>query len=788
MKLFINTLFIFLLFFTNYSFAKEKKRVLILHSYHQSYKWTNDINKGINFIFQDENKSYEFYYEYMDTKRFVDDKHYKNLLGLYRNKYQILNIDLIIASDNNAFNFLKKYSDILFSEIPIVLCGINYLKKEDIEHLPNFIGVNEKADIKENFDLIIKNHPDVKNIYLITDTTTTGKTIKDEALKVIFNYPNKHNKFFIVNDVSYEELQIIAKNLPQNSVLLYAFFNRDKNGKFLEFYEASTMLNKLAKVPMYGLWDFSLDNGIIGGFLTSGYFQGRTAALMGQKILKGQNIKNIESEYRSPNQYMFDYKEIEKFNIDKNLIPKSSFIINKKTSFYKTYKSEINSISIMFIMLIIFILILLTYIGKIKKAEKTIKKQLNFQQDLIDNVNTPIYYKNKEEEFIGCNKAFQKMIQKNEHEIINKTSYDIFEKEQADDYHLKDLEILSTANSQQFESSYKFKNTKRKDVIIYKNVFYEDNKIAGIIGAIFDITELKKATKKLDILNKSLEEEVKIRTTELKMTNDELEDSNEELQTTIYNLKETQNRLIESEKMASLGSLVAGVAHEINTPVGIGLTGITHFIDQINVLKKEYENNTMSEDTFENFLSKSLHIGQIINSNLNKTAQLIRSFKQVAIDQTNDEKRDINLKNYINETIFSLGSITKKIKIDLICEDSFIINTYPGSISQIISNLIINSTKHAFGKNEKGNISIEISKENDYCNIIYKDNGKGVKEENINKIFDPFFTTNREHGGTGLGLNIIYNIIVNTLSGSIICKSEENEGIEFNIKFMININ
>jgi len=279
---------------------------------------------------------------------------------------------------------------------------------------------------------------------------------------------------------------------------------------------------------------------------------------------------------------------------------------------------------------------------------------------------------------------------------------------------------------------------------------------------------------KLNEINQSLEQKVLERTSEL-------EDSNYELEQTITNLKFTQEKLIESEKMASLGGLVAGVAHEINTPVGVSLTGITHFLDITKDIKKEYISDNMTKQEFENYLTTSEKLARQINTNLERTAHLIRSFKQVAVDQTNDEKRIFELESYLHEVIFSLEHIIKKtnLKINMKTMESININSYPGAYSQIITNLIMNSIRHAYSKNEKGTIIIELIEEESTVHINYKDDGKGISEENLPKIFDPFFTTNREDGGTGLGLNIIYNIVTSNLNGTIMCASKEGDGVEF---------
>lgn len=263
----------------------------------------------------------------------------------------------------------------------------------------------------------------------------------------------------------------------------------------------------------------------------------------------------------------------------------------------------------------------------------------------------------------------------------------------------------------------------------------------------------------------------------------ELEESNDELEQSILNLKITQDKLIEAEKIASLGGLVAGVAHEINTPVGIGLTGITHLLDTTEKISKSYKANEMSQKEFEDFLYTSKELATVININLERTAQLIRSFKQISVDQISEEKKDFNLKDYIEKILLSISNIVKKtnLNIEIDCDENLNINSYPGVFSQIVSNLIINSIKHAYDEKEKGKITIKIIKNERGLLLLYEDDGKGISKENLPKIFEPFFTTNRENGGTGLGLNIIYNLITLNLNGTIECKSEINNGVLFKI-------
>jgi len=196
----------------------------------------------------------------------------------------------------------------------------------------------------------------------------------------------------------------------------------------------------------------------------------------------------------------------------------------------------------------------------------------------------------------------------------------------------------------------------------------------------------------------------------------------------------------------------------------------------------------MSAEEFEEYLSTSNRLAEMININLERTAHLVKSFKQIAVDQTNEEKRAFNFCEYLHKIIFSLTNITKakKTKINITCKDDLIISSYPGLYSQIITNLIINSMKHGFKEKMEGTISIDVVQSINSLELIYKDDGKGITKENIKKIFEPFFTTSRENGGTGLGMNIVYNIVTNNLKGSITCDSTNGSGVIFKVLVPLN--
>jgi len=295
--------------------------------------------------------------------------------------------------------------------------------------------------------------------------------------------------------------------------------------------------------------------------------------------------------------------------------------------------------------------------------------------------------------------------------------------------------------------------------------------------------DLLKKTKEIEDLNTNLENRIRERTLELSQ-------SNEKLKETLELLKETQNYLIEREKISALGDLVGGVAHEINTPIGITLTGITYLVENTREVMEKLKCNTLKRTELEKFLSTTIDTSNVIQSHMNRASKVIRSFKQIAVDQYTGDMQTINLKEYIENVVMSLHPELKKtrISIDIVGPDDIDITTYPGDIAQILTNLIMNTILHGYEEYEEGKIVIEIDKSPEEVTICYKDFGKGINDKNLKKIFEPFFTTARGRGGTGFGLSIVYNLVTQRLKGTIICESEEGKYTEFILTIPADLN
>ncbi|HEY8100718.1 MAG TPA: AAA family ATPase [Burkholderiaceae bacterium] len=273
----------------------------------------------------------------------------------------------------------------------------------------------------------------------------------------------------------------------------------------------------------------------------------------------------------------------------------------------------------------------------------------------------------------------------------------------------------------------------------------------------------------------SLEAKVEQRTLELSSKNRELQ--------------QAQKQLVESEKMASLGQLVAGIAHEINTPIGVSFTAATHFSKQTQNLTGKFQTAQIKKSDMTEYLSLAGETNEQLIANLSRASKLIQSFKQVAVDQSFDATRQFELDDYLNELILSLAPAVRKSghSTQLSCPPGIVMKGYPGALAQVITNLIMNALAHAFEGIQGGIITISAKQFGDNIELNCQDNGVGIPEDILPKIFDPFFTTRRSAGGSGLGLHIAYNLVTQKLHGRIGCDSKVGAGAKFWLSLPIEI-
>ncbi|AFT78832.1 sensor histidine kinase [Alteromonas macleodii str. 'Black Sea 11'] len=284
--------------------------------------------------------------------------------------------------------------------------------------------------------------------------------------------------------------------------------------------------------------------------------------------------------------------------------------------------------------------------------------------------------------------------------------------------------------------------------------------LADLYGRAVSANERADYEQKLIEANQTLEQKVKDRTAELEAA---------------------QEKLVESEKMAALGNLVAGIAHEVNTPLGIALTSVSNCKEELSNIYRDFENEELTEQGFKDFeaiCSEGLNLAE---TSLMRAANLVQDFKRTSADQTSLEIEEIALDEYIPRVCNPLKPMLRKEQVELSIDvtPNLVITTCPGIIAQLLTNLISNAQRHAFGpsvNNDVNRVSVSCSRTDKGIVISVQDNGKGIPENLHKKVFEPFYTTARDKGGTGLGLNILYNLVRQKFKGEIGLKSSPGEG------------
>ncbi|WP_042701765.1 ATP-binding protein [Azospirillum sp. B506] len=266
---------------------------------------------------------------------------------------------------------------------------------------------------------------------------------------------------------------------------------------------------------------------------------------------------------------------------------------------------------------------------------------------------------------------------------------------------------------------------------------------------------------------------------------EEIFDAMQELERAYADLKETQANLVQAEKMASLALLVAGVAHEINTPIGIAFGCATHLSGRTGFLAEAFAGGTLKKSDLSAYVATATESSRLIEQNLTRAAELIQSFKRVAVDQTSQERRRFDLLAYLEEVVTSLGPTLRKNphRVAISCSPGILMDSFPGALSQVVTNLVMNALTHAFPPDRKGHIVIDVDEIGDGDVVIrFIDDGVGIAAENLPKVFEPFFTTRRGSGGSGLGLHIVFNLVTQSLGGRISVDSVPGDGTTFSLR------
>lgn len=363
--------------------SEAPRHVLLLNSYHQSMTWVNNIVRAVNDELQPNQNNIVLHIENMDTKRFHSPEYLHSLYQAYRQKYSQTHFDLILSSDNNAFDFLRRYRDELFPGVPVAFCGVNYFKQEQLTGRQGYTGVAEVFDAAATLRMALKNHPQTREVLVINDYLKTGRAWEKSIHQQLAPFVGKVKLNYAAN-LSWDELGRQIAALPKQSILLLGAYFSDREGHYVTYERIGALLAKLSKVPVYCLLEFNIGPGVIGGNVISGYYQGRTMAALGKRILRGEIADQMPVLRTGANRNIFDYQQLQRFGIDPVQLPAEQIIINRPYSIYHEYR-QIIWLTIGFISLLLLTIVALTVnIRQRRKAELKLSENEQKLRGLFD--------------------------------------------------------------------------------------------------------------------------------------------------------------------------------------------------------------------------------------------------------------------------------------------------------------------------------------------------------------------------------------------------------------------
>ncbi|NQY24390.1 MAG: PAS domain-containing protein [Campylobacteraceae bacterium] len=699
-----------LLLLTLNLFSKE---VLLIHSYHKGYIWSDDISKSI----EEKLKPYEnieLTTVYMDTKRVAGPIYLDKLASLYKDQFQKRKFDLIIASDNNAFDFVIRYHDYLFKDLPVLFCGINNFDKNLLyENNMNkyMTGVVEQVDLEKNFELILKLHPKMKNLLILNDKSKTGLAMRRDLRAIIKKYKKIINIEYIDN-MDIEKIEEKVSKLTDDTIILYVLLFKDKTGKYFSHKKSFQQIKKKATVPIYGLWDFYLNYGIVGGLLTSALSQGDAVSEMALDILlRNKKIKDIPILEKSPNRYIFDYKELQKFDIDIEPFVKDYILINEPSTIYKEYTKFVVLSLISIFILSVMVLSMRANIQRRKVMAEDLQNIVRFDRVLLNTMPSPIYYKNRNGKLLGCNEAFSTLFSMEKKDVIGKTAHDFYPYDLAVKNENIDKELFKTQGTNNSELTLHFPNGSMKNILLNKAVYLNsDGSIGGIVCIMDDITE---------------------------------------------RLQQKQF-LIQQGKLAEMGDMIAAIAHQWNEP-------LVELSAQVQDIQTSYLLEDLQKVHMDDFVNDSM----VQIKYMSKTLSDFRNFLKPSTKRTL-----FSIKNSFDEIFEIVGKQLFYSNISTTIEynnekKELLIYGFENEFKQVLLNIINNAKNKILEKetNEKFKLTIKINSDETYNIIEIIDDGGIIDEKIINSIFDPYFTTKEE--GTGFGLYMAKVIIEDKMMGNI---------------------
>lgn len=710
-----------------------KKNILILHSYHQDFAWTQSINTEIIKILTTDtlDVDVEIFVEYLDSKRKPQPEIQNAIQQYLDKKYSNAPISLIITSDDNAFKFAIETRRTLFNDAPLVFCGVNNFDQYQTSLLlneTNYTGVVEGFDLKGAIDIALTLSPNATNLLIINDSTPSGIANK-KAFNQILPVLKSNINYEFTESFDMDSVKNIFDTYSLETAILLLSYNRDKKGLYFDYKESGKIISSATNLPIYVVWDFYLGTGVTGGLVVSGKSQGHCAAKLAQQILNGTTADSIPVITKSPNRYIFDYKQLVNNEIDRSSLPKDSILINKPKTLVSKYLYEILGLIFVITMLVTFLFFALLSNRKKTLAETNLKRISNKLSTIIETAKEGFIEFDMDGKVVNVNQEFLNIIGIDRYAIKNFTLEKTSNTSQTNQRIIKQYTDGLSGISTSVEHRIITNQKNCKYIVVNTTpIFSSENKVIGIFAVISDITILKQKEKELI---------------------------------------QAKNKAEQSDQLKS--AFLSNMSHEIRTPMNaiLGFTG----------LLSDDELETEQRDIYIDLIQSS-------GNNLMNLINDILDLSTIEAGQIEIKKQEFSVNSLLNELYITYTTALKSLKktnIQLIHNqlgDEILMNSDYLRINQILSNLLNNAIKFT----NKGTIELGCTLNHNKLTFYVIDTGIGIDKELQNNIFKRFqkidTLKNQVFRGAGLGLSISKSL-AELLNGKIWFEPNNPHGTRF---------
>ena len=704
--------------------GQEKKHVLLLNSYHQGMDWVDGEVAGIQEVLKAKAAPVELQVEYMDTKRVSNETHFENLRQLMEYKYRNTRLSAIIATDNDAFEFLRRYRDNLFPGVPVIFTGVNFFREESLSGLSDFTGIVETFEGGQTIGLMMQLHPQVRRIVIIIDSTTTGKAVRKELEPMLAPYAAKVN-FEFWDSLSLDQLQERLPKLGKDTLVMLMPYARDCAGTYISYAEIADLVSHLSPVPVYGTWDFYMGYGIVGGRLTNAAAQGRAAAEILLRVLGGESARQIPVRSVAPSEFQFDSRQLRRHGIANSALPRESRILFRSWS--EIYRSWLWLGGGMSALTVLLAWGTWRNHQLKRRSERALRESEARFRLILQHSPTGILHYTTELIIIYANDRLAQILRTPKEKLVG-----LDMKTLQDQRILPALQATTRGETGAYEGEYEctLSGINIWIALSCAPLHGEQHLGAGGIAIIEDITERKRTEAKL-----------------------------------------SEAKLAAEAASLAKSEFLTNMSHEIRTPMN-GVIGM-------NSLLLETELNPKQRRQAEIVQSSATSLLSLIND--------ILDFSKIETGKLTLESLDFDLSSLMEDFAGTMAvrAHEKGLAMSyaaapavpvMLCGD-------PGRLRQILTNITGNAIKFT----SSGEVSVRVSllqetEKEATLRFSVHDTGIGISNENIGRLFEKFTqadtSTTRQYGGTGLGLSISKHL-VEMMGGEIGAKSEEGKGSEF---------